>query len=221
MQEIKLIISDFDGVILDSEVNKQKAFRNCFSIFPTHLQEFLSYNKEHYHLNRYQKIEFFLKNILKYEDENLKRWLQNRLNQLLEKNVLDSQLIEGALQFLERYSNYSNIYLLSGTPIEQLYKIISKLEIDKYIKKVYSVPPDKNEQLKLILRSNQLQAKEVIYIGDMISDQIAATNNEINFIGIKNNYSKLSKKNTLLNNFISIDKILFIKNEKLYLTEGK
>ena len=45
-QYLKMILMDFDGVILDSEENKLKSFEECLSIYPDHIREFMEFNNQ-------------------------------------------------------------------------------------------------------------------------------------------------------------------------------
>ena len=63
---IKVIILDFDGVIVESLDIKTQAFRDLFSNYPEHIDEIMNYQLEYNPFSRYIKFEHIVTNILNY-----------------------------------------------------------------------------------------------------------------------------------------------------------
>tara|TARA_B100000212_G_scaffold339494_1_gene318066 strand:- start:5648 stop:6322 length:675 start_codon:yes stop_codon:yes gene_type:complete len=182
-----LIVTDFDGVILQSESAKDDAFLECFSIYENHIDDFMAYHKSNPAIGRYQKFDHFYTNILNEEfTKNKLNWISKRFNQIAFRNVVSSKFIPGALNFLKKYSELVPIIIVSGTPKEELLKVLKYLEINKFISKVFSVPPHKSYILSRILIEEKIKPDQTIYIGDMESDKEAALKNNIPFLGIIN-----------------------------------
>ncbi|EAL7445452.1 HAD family hydrolase, partial [Campylobacter coli] len=65
IENIKNIIFDFDGVILDSVELKTQAFAELFKEFPKNkVQELVKYHIQNGGISRYHKIQYFFENIL-------------------------------------------------------------------------------------------------------------------------------------------------------------
>ena len=63
---IKVILFDFDGVILDSMPIRDYGFRKIFEKYPDELVEnFIKYHRKNGGLSRFHKIEYFYKTLLK------------------------------------------------------------------------------------------------------------------------------------------------------------
>ena len=63
---VKNIIFDFDGVILDSMPVREFGFRQIFSTYDAEMVEtLLRYHKENGGLSRYDKIDYFYREIAK------------------------------------------------------------------------------------------------------------------------------------------------------------
>ena len=63
---IKSIILDFDGVILDSNNIKEKAFANLYSIYGKNIRKkVVVYHKKYHGVSRYNKIKYFHEKFLK------------------------------------------------------------------------------------------------------------------------------------------------------------
>ncbi|HEC1791605.1 TPA: HAD hydrolase-like protein, partial [Campylobacter lari] len=68
IENIKNIIFDFDGVILDSMELKTQAFAELFQEFPKDkVQELLKFHLQNGGISRYHKIQYFFENIIHRE----------------------------------------------------------------------------------------------------------------------------------------------------------
>jgi len=184
---IKLIMTDFDGVILESEQAKSQAFYECFSYFPEYVDTFMQYHRENLAVGRYDKFEYFFNTILKQKyTEERKRWISKRFNDIVLKLVSASPEVPGAFCFLKTYSNMVPIYVVSTTPEEELLKVLKSLNLKKYFQKVFSTPPAKGVILADILKETGLKPEATLYIGDTNGDLEAAQETQIPFIARRN-----------------------------------
>ena len=63
---IKTVILDFDGVILDSNSTKEKAFSKLYSIYGKNIRnKVVTYHKKNLGISRYKKIKYFHEKFLK------------------------------------------------------------------------------------------------------------------------------------------------------------
>ena len=103
------------------------------------------------------------------------------------------------------------MHISSATPLKELIKICRKKKIYSYFKSINGYPQTKKEHIKFIIEKNNLNTKEIVYIGDSINDFKAAKFFNINFIllGKKiniNSYKKIYYLKNLINlsDFIEI-----------------
>ena len=218
-KEIKLIITDFDGVILKSENAKNEAFEECFSIFPAPIfKEFIEYHRNNITIGRYAKFEFFYDKILKigYSEEN-EKFISERFNNIVFNKVVLSPFLPGVKEFIINYSKCIPIIIISGTPKEELIKILDYLKISRYFINIFSIPPIKSDIVAKVLKLYKLKSENVVYLGDMNNDLLAAQKNKVPFIGVRGTEDFMDKKICEINDFLTIDNILYIYNDKVYL----
>ena len=172
---IKVVIFDFDGVVVESVNIKTEAFRELFQGYPDHLKEILEYHLLHGGISRQEKIKYFYKNILKKSltDEQLKD-LSDQFSVLVKNKVIASQFVEGAEDLLEKCQVRYDLFVVSGTPEEEVREIIKSRKLDQYFLDVYGAPRKKTELTSMILKNHNLKPPEVVFIGDSMNDLEAA-----------------------------------------------
>lgn len=195
-RNIKNIIFDFDGVILDSVPVKTEAFRKLFEQFPNDkVEELIKFHIKNAGISRYIKIKYFFEEILFQsvsEDEILK--YANRYSELTKEELTNPKyIIKDSIDFIkENYQKY-NMHIASGADENDLKYICDKLELTSYFLSINGSPRNKYEIVKDILKNNKYNKKEIILIGDSINDYVVAQKNQIAFYGYNNKL--LSKYN--------------------------
>ena len=204
---IKAIIFDFDGVILNSTEIKTNAFINIFEKkYKKFLPKIIEHHKNNLGISRYNKLKIYLQEFIGIEftnkDINL---FANKFSLYCLKKILRCNFIPGVKKFLEDNSDEYLYFISSGTPTKELNYICKKRKIKHYFQNIYGSPHTKTTHIKKISRKFKLKPKEIIFIGDSLSDYKIAKKNNLNFIGI--NYKKnLNIKNELIiNNFNEIN----------------
>jgi len=168
---IKAIILDFDGVIVESEEIKNRAFRDLFSDYPEHLDEIMAYHLGHKAVSRYDKFEYIVTRILgqAYSEERA-REIDARFSPLLRQRIIECPYVEGAEAFLEYFSSRLPLYVASATPQNELEAIIAGRRIGGYFKGIYGTPLEKEAIIREIVAGEKLMAQEAAYIGDTRAD---------------------------------------------------
>ena len=132
---INTTIFDFDGVILDSNQTKTQSFLELYKYEKkTHKDLILSFHQNNLGLSRFNKIDYFQKQILKkdYDEKNIKNKL-DLFSKIILKNILKCQFIEGVLNFIKCLNIKSiNLFISSGTPEKELKYICNTFK--KYFK---------------------------------------------------------------------------------------
>lgn len=194
-KNIKNIIFDFDGVILDSIPVKTEAFRKLFETYPIDIvEEFIQFHLENGGMSRYEKIRYFFNELLSQnvtEEEILN--YANLYSELTKQELTNEKyLIKEVLNFIkENYQKYK-MHIASGADENDLKYICNKLELNTYFLSINGSPTKKTEIVKNILEKNSYVKNETILIGDSINDYYAAKENNIKFYKYIN---KLKNKN--------------------------
>jgi phosphoglycolate phosphatase-like HAD superfamily hydrolase len=181
---MKLIILDFDGVILESVSVKTEAFRKLFSFTPDHVEEIIQFHLENGGMSRFDKFRHIYKNIL---DESLSdekfAWLSGQFTFLVKDAVIRVPFVPGAEAFLKQFHRKVPLYIVSATPQEELAEIADERGLSKYFTGIFGAPVPKSKHLATIAARTGADPGAVIFIGDAMNDCIAAEKAGVRFIG--------------------------------------
>jgi phosphoglycolate phosphatase-like HAD superfamily hydrolase len=181
---VRIIILDFDGVILESVSVKTEAFRRLFSFAPEHVDEITRFHLENGGMSRYDKFRYIYRNILR---ENLSNKKFGRLSEqfalLVKDAVIRIPFVSGAEAFLRQFYRKAPLYIVSATPQEELEEIVRKRGLSKYFSGIFGSPVPKTEHLTAIVTNIGADPKSVVFIGDAMNDCKAAEKAGVRFIG--------------------------------------
>ena len=186
IQEYKSIVFDCDGVILNSNKIKTRAFR--VASFPFGYEA--SRSLENYHLknggvSRYAKFDYFLENIVSINSKkNKELYLKKMLkiySEETEKGLLDSEITYG-LHSLRTKTKDSSWSIVSGGDQDQLRSIFAKKEINHLFNGgIFGSPNTKNEILKRELGRGSIKLP-ALFLGDTDLDHRVSVSNGLDFI---------------------------------------
>lgn len=172
---IKAIIFDLDGVIIESAEIKTKAFQLLFADYPDKLPQMIDYHKRNAGVSRYVKFRHFYEKILNQElSPEREKELGDKFSQIVLEEIIKSPLAAGAEDFLKSNHQRYILFVISGTPEEELHYILRQRGLDIYFRGAYGTPRTKPEIIKQILAEHRLLNKEAVFIGDAESDKNAA-----------------------------------------------
>jgi len=167
---LKAIIFDFDGVIIESFDIKTQAFRELFKESDK-VDEIVEYHKQNGGVSRYKKFRYIYSEILKTPlDEKTFKELGEKFSNLVVEEVKKCPYVPGALEFINENSKNLKLFIASGTPEEELISIVDARGISKYFKGIFGSPATKSEIIQQILKRENLDRKDAIFIGDTITD---------------------------------------------------
>lgn len=207
---IKAIIFDFDGVILESADIKTEAFVELFSDYPEKIKEIVDYHLKNAGISRYVKFRYIYERILGQKLSREKEIeLGERFSKITMQKILNAPFVAGAKEFLDENKYRYLFFIASGTPEEELYKIINARELLRYFEEMQGSPKRKINIINEIINKHKFARNEVVYVGDAQSDRIAADQAGIVFIERKDNLdSKLYSYPWKMRNLFSLRDIL-------------
>ena len=189
LEEYKVILWDFDGVIIDSNEVRELGFTESLSEFSSdQVEQLLEYHRLNGGLSRYSKFRYFFEEILgetiteKVVQDYARKFSHVVLNRLINPSLLLSDSIE----FISEFHSRIQMHVVSGSDGEELQQICSGLGISKYFRSINGSPTPKIELVSNLLQSYELEPSDVCLIGDSINDYDASVINSIDFFGYNN-----------------------------------
>ena len=201
---IKGIFFDFDGVLAESVNIKTEAFYNLYIKYGVEIADKVV---KHHELNagmsRYKKFAYYHKKFLgKTLNKNEIQYLSESFSDLVVKNVINSDEVDGATYFLDKYYNSMDFWVVSATPNNEIKKIIYHRKMNKYFNSIWGSPSSKISIVKSIINNENININKTIFLGDGMADYEAAKSNKIDFYLRENSQNNiLFKKLSNLNRF--------------------
>jgi phosphoglycolate phosphatase-like HAD superfamily hydrolase len=148
------------------------------------LDDVIAYHVAHEGISRMEKIlychEAFLG--IQLREDHLAE-LAGKYSALVKQVVIDCDSVPGALDFLQAHSANLPMFVVSGTPEEELKDIVEVRGLSRYFTSVHGSPHHKvsivNEQLQL----HGLDRDQCLFVGDSMTDYDAAWDTGLSFIG--------------------------------------
>ncbi len=206
-EKFKVIVLDFDGVIIESNHIKHNGFEKIFRPYANQFDQIWEYHLSHPATPRSEKFDFILANLLPELSPSIKsEWLQE-FHELTYDAILQSSFVPGALEFLEKYSKMVPMYLASATPQETLNSILKFRELKRYFRKIFGAPSNKARILEQIVSGCSIPSRELLFIGDAMTDLLASQQAKTSFLG-RDSGDPFPKATIVKKDFIEIDQYL-------------
>ncbi|TVZ55497.1 phosphoglycolate phosphatase-like HAD superfamily hydrolase [Lutibacter sp. Hel_I_33_5] len=210
MNKIKAIIFDYDGVIAESVNVKTEAFAELYKPYGNDIvQKVIVHHEANGGVSRFEKFKIYHKNYLGEDIDQLQvDKLAKQFSILVLQKVIDSPYVVGVYDFItSNYQKY-DFHISTGTPSDEIEVILNRKSIRKYFKEVYGSPEKKDLHVKKIIKAYGYSNREVVFIGDALTDRDAARNNNISFIGRYTTTEEIKKEKLLIKDFSEIDNII-------------
>ncbi len=189
MKQIKNIIFDFDGVIIDSVKIKDLAFKKLVKKYNTSIQiKFYHFHRKNLGLSRDVKFDYLLKKLIKKYSYKEKKNLSIKFTNIIKKDIKKSKFIKGSRAFLKK-SAHLNKFISSGTPQTELKKICERKKISHLFKEMLGSPSSKERHIMFLKKKYKINKKNTIYFGDSLVDYNASQVLGLKFIQIGNNFN--------------------------------
>lgn len=179
-----VLVLDFDGVILESTGIKTEAFVEMFADYPEHHDAILRYHQRHLGMSRYKKFTWIYHNLLRkpISQKALKK-LGTRFSDITFKKIIQAPMVPGALQTL-RACAWLDVptFIISGTPHEELQKILKQRSLTPYITEAWGSPNEKAATIQKISAKYGINTSDMLFIGDAFFDYQVASSQGVPFI---------------------------------------
>lgn len=144
----------------------------------------VAYHLEHEGISRVEKIRYLHLELLGVDlSEDALAELARQYSRLVKEAVIACSAVPGALDFLERFNAELPLFVVSGTPEEELLDIVKKRKMDKYFTAVHGSPRHKSPIVHELLQGQGLDADRCLFVGDAMTDYRAAKETGLSFIG--------------------------------------
>ena len=182
--KLKVLILDFDGVVIESNDAKTDAFRQLFSRFPEHADEMMAYHHANVSVTRFRKFERLMQLLGREGDAALADDLAADFSRMTREQLASVPLVPGALSFLQAMTGRLPVYLASVTPAGDLEAILRDRDLLRWFRAVYGCPPwTKTGAILDLLKREKAHPTEALLIGDSAGDQRAAREAGVAFVG--------------------------------------
>ena len=211
IKNIEFVIFDCDGVILDSNQIKTKAFNKALVDQPKKkVTKFIAFHKKNGGISRKIKFEYFFYEILKLKNKNLIDKSLKRFKEYLVPKLVSSRYIKGVLRFIKTLKKKNiKIFIVSGSLQLELRKVFRKKKKDALFNEILGTPNDKIENINYLKKKYDLNFKKGIFFGDSKADWKAAKKFNIKFIFVNEKSEWLDNKKyknlKKINNFLDIE----------------
>jgi len=181
--DVRGVVFDFDGVILESVDVKTRAFVALFDRWPEHADAIRALHLENTGMSRYEKFVRIHRDILGLPlgDEELAR-LGDEFGRLIRAEMLSCSFVPGARELLERVSVRHRLFIASGTPEEEMRELVEERGLAGYFTGVYGSPASKGEIVRRIIEEHAFDPAELVFIGDALSDYHGARQADVAFV---------------------------------------
>lgn len=180
------IVFDFDGVLVESVDVKTRAFAALYEPHGAEVvRQVVAWHLAHGGVSRYEKFRHFhrvfLGRALAPAEE---AELGERFSVLVEEAVIAAAWVPGAREFLEGWHACLPLFVASGTPEEELLRIIERRGMARFFAGVAGAPRKKGAILRDFLGRSGAAPDRVLMVGDAMTDFDGAAEAGVPFLGI-------------------------------------
>ena len=105
MSAIGAIVLDFDGVLVESNEEKTRAFEDLFGLYPAYREAMMDYHLAHYSSPRMTKFEYYVHELMERPgDDATIQAMARQFSEFVVQRVIDCPDVSGARAFITEFS---------------------------------------------------------------------------------------------------------------------
>jgi len=195
------LLFDFDGVLVDSTKIKTDAYRELFKEYPADVvTKIVTHHQQHGGISRVDKIKHAHKAFIDHPySEGTVTEHARKYSELVLEKVVEAEWIPGAEEFVKQHYQRIPLFIISGTPDNELKEVVRRRNMADYFKEILGSPKQKPEHIRWIVEHYGLETKNCFFIGDALTDYHAARDTGMPFIGIQGEVPFPEKTTVLAN----------------------
>ncbi|MGE0446477.1 MAG: HAD family hydrolase [Vicinamibacterales bacterium] len=176
-----VVVFDCDGVLLESNDVKTRAFVDVFADLPAHRDDAVAYHLTHMGIARDVKMRAILTRIRGHVDELEVAERSGRFAALIREGMLSCPKVTGVDEALEACSG-RRTYVASGTPEAELKQVLASRGLGAGFVAIYGSPATKPDILRRVISDEGVEPGAVLFIGDSQDDRSAAEAVGVGFV---------------------------------------
>ncbi|MCR5455863.1 MAG: HAD-IA family hydrolase [Bacteroidales bacterium] len=210
MVHLKAIFLDFDGVICESCQVKNDAYYNSYKKYGDEIaSKVLEYHLQHGGISRVKIFPIAHRMFLNREiGEEEHRMMCERFTSWVEQEVVKAPLVEGVEDFLKEWQGKAKIFVSSGTPQDEMRRIVEAKGLNKYFTEVLGSPVLKADHVRAMLQKYSIDKGDTLFVGDAITDRDAAADAGVKFVARISQDSRLQKEKYTIQDFREIGNLV-------------
>lgn len=179
------VVFDFDGVLVESVDVKTQAFGALYAEYGDRIVEQVkAYHLQHGGVSRFKKFRYYHEVLLgKTLTEAEEQRLGDLFSQYVEDSVVEAVYVAGALEISEKTYQTLPLFIASGTPDQELKRIVSRRNMSHYFVSVHGSPAQKGNIIQDVLLKYGFDPDRVLMVGDAMSDYEGSIAAGVKFIG--------------------------------------
>jgi phosphoglycolate phosphatase-like HAD superfamily hydrolase len=180
---IRAVIFDFDGVILESADVKTDAFVELYAPHGAEIQAAVrAHHLANLGISRFKKFAWIAEHLLGGAISDAEsQALGEQFSALALAKVLAAPYVAGAAEALAALDHLPR-FVASGTPQGELDHIVDHRGLRPRFREVWGSPTEKDAIVRDVMARHGLAPREVLFVGDGISDHKAAAATGVEFL---------------------------------------
>jgi HAD superfamily hydrolase (TIGR01509 family) len=185
LEDLQLIVFDFDGTLCDSADVKTEAFYHLYleDEGPEFASRVRAYHLANAGVPRFDKIRT-IEGEFRGSPPSEERLTEmaDRFGAIVEERVIAAPLFDGVMDVLEAVD--LPVAVASATPTDELRRIVAAKGLDRYFIAVEGSPRSKGDIVQALVEELGTDPQRTLMVGDQPSDLAAATQAGSRFLAI-------------------------------------